>query len=387
MLVLDNMNVTRKCLVAKGLFVMRKNNALVCIGQQQSKSVNSVRSFFIFMVGAVTLLIAPLGADVQRSTDTIPIRCRAAFEDVIHNYFKDDDRLEMIVTPLAGGNSNDSFLIITNSRHYVLRVKDKDTSKKAMRRELFAMQEAANAGISPEVFYFSNDQKTMLMDYVKGGTATTAQTKEPENCIQIAHALRKAHAIKTNPHFEESATDTVAGVYAGIRHHQKIRPRLDEAMNLIHLHEKKLAKFDAAKVNIHGELNPRNLFITQNGIIFIDWEYTSWEDPFLDLSYVALFHDYSNEEELLLLDSYLQHPHTLAELERYFLTKKINFAELSVFFHYFALKLNLDNLALDETTPLKDWSYYMAAFAERQGEISSAQFFYDLARSALGYAE
>jgi thiamine kinase-like enzyme len=341
---------------------------------------------FIFLLVANVLLFSESLA-ANTPLPNLTHRNQEAINDVIDNYFKEISRDELVITSLLGGNSNDSFHITSKNNRYVLRVKDKDTSKEAMQRELFAMIEASKMGISPKVLYSSNESKTMLMDYIPENTATTSQTKEPINCALLAQTIKKAHTISKNPYFVESPTEIVEAVYAEIRDHQKITASLDEAMNLMYSYENELKKFNSMKVNIHGELNPRNIFITKEGIKLIDWEYTSWEDPFYDLSYIALFHDFDEKEEILLLDSYLQHPHTQEEFERYFLTKKNNFAQLSIFFHYFSLKLNPDKKELDDTTSIKDWSYYMTAFSERQGDISSAQFFYDIARCSLNSAK
>ena len=118
----------------------------------------------------------------------------------------------------------------------------------------------------------------------------------------------------------------------------------------------------AEKVSIHGELNPRNIFITEKDIFLINWEYTGFNDPFFDLSYVAIFHGYNEKEELLLLEHYLQHKPCPSELKRYYLTKQINLYDLCIFFHYFAIKLNPNNEKLDDMTPLKNWSDYTKHF-------------------------
>ncbi len=327
------------------------------------------------------------GVDATATLESLPTCCHESLNDVLSNYFPDVSRNEISITPLIGGHSNTCLKICTPTQCYVLRIKDKDASEKSLKRELFAMQEAANLGIAPQVFYVSPDNRAILMDFIEGDTATIAQMKLSENCARVADTLRKAHTIKKNPYFEEDSNETAANVYSAICENQKIRAQLDEALKLMWKYNEKLQKFNSCKVNIHGELNSRNIFITDKNVIFIDWEYTSWEDPFSDLSYLALRLDYDANQELLLLKSYLQHMPSADELERYYLTKKINFAQLCIFFHYFSLKFNQDNKDLDDRVPLKNWSYYMSLFSDQpDDEQSLAQFYYDLARCCLNYA-
>lgn len=308
-------------------------------------------------------------------------------DDVFLNYFDETLKTEATITELTGGNSNTSLLLKVKGKQYVLRIKDKDATIEWQQRELFAMQEAAKAGIAPQVLCFSKDYRAMLMDYIEGGTVTTAQTKQPENISKLAATVRKAHAIPKNPYFQESIIETAEKFYHEISQQVKNKKELSEALACMWELSDKIEKMNSEKVNIHGELNPRNIFITSQGVFFIDWEYTSWEDPFYDLSYIALFHGYDQKEEMLLLKAYLQKEPSTREVERYYLTKRSNFAQLSIIFHYFSLKSNRDSVVIDAKAPLQPWENYMAVFSEQEADIQWPQFFYDLARCCLQQAK
>jgi thiamine kinase-like enzyme len=346
-------------------------------------------TYFLFFIIQFLLLSTSLGATTPSSTfGMLSPYCQKLLNTTLDGYFKNIPKDEITITPLKGGHSNTCLKISTNSKSYVLRIKDEENPANALKSELFMMQKAANQGIAPQVFYYSDDYKAILIDFIEGGTSTISQNKRPENIVKIADAMRKVHNIPTNPYFEKDAIEILEDVYLAIRQELKIQPQLDRALKLMWKYYDKFKEYYSPKVNIHGELNPRNIFITDKQAIFIDWEYTSVDDPFYDLSYLAIRHDYSPDEEKFLLEAYLEESPYQSELERYYLVKKITFCQLCVFFHYFSLKFNTDKKDLDDTSPLKEWSYYMNLFSDEQdNESLLAQFYYDLARSCLKLAE
>lgn len=314
--------------------------------------------------------------------------CEHLIDEVINNYFVDIPRNEIAISHLTGGHSNTCLKITSNANTYVLRIKDKETSEMSLKRELYAMLEGANIGIAPPIRYVSKDLKAILMDYVGADTVMLKQAKEPENCAKIANTIRKAHTIPKNPYIEESINDTAMSVFLEIVNTPKINAQLNEAKELMWEYTKKLDTFESCNVNVHGELNSRNIFLTNNGAIFIDWEYTGWEDPFFDLSYLSLRLDYDANDEKLLLENYLQRTPSQRDLERYYLTKKIHLAQLCIYFNYFSLKFNPERKDLDDSIPQQNWTYYMTVFSDQKDdEEGLAQFYYDLAKICLNLAK
>lgn len=304
--------------------------------------------------------------------------------EVLENYFSDVSRDSVDIVPMIGGHSNTALKVKTATSDYVLRIRGKEVSGTSLKRELYAMESGMELGIAPKVYYVSADHRAVLMEYIPTDTLSWSDAKHPLNCIAIAHSIYKAHTTKRNPFVEETINETALGVYRAISDIPEIKAELNEAVALMEAYRIELEEIPATKVNIHGDLNPRNIFLTEAGAIFIDWEYAGWEDPFFDLSYCALRFDYIMSEEMLFLSSYLQRFPTEDELRRYFLTKKIHLSQFCIYFHYFSLKFNQEQVLSDPSSPLHDFSYYMRKFSTTDdSDDNLAQFYYDLARICL----
>ena len=321
------------------------------------------------------------GSDESKA---IPASCQPALKEVIDTYFKEYSIDQIDVNILPGGHSNTCLLITTRDTKYVLRIKKEKPSLRDLKRELFAMQEAESRFIAPHIYYVTGDCCAVLMEYIETNTLSLEQSRQPENIIKIAQALHTAHTIPPNPHFEVSGIATTQEVYQLICNEEQIKAPLNEAIALVHEYDEKLARMETYKVNIHGDLNPRNILLESDRAIFIDWEYTGWEDPFMDLSYLALRLDYNEQEEMLFLESYLQHIPSENEIERYYCAKKLNYAELTIYFFYFSLKWHQSGYSLDPNEPLQEWAYYVKEYMDKnESEISLAQYYYDMARCCL----
>lgn len=341
-----------------------------------------MRLLFCFF-WAFTLTSGSARSDQPFSSDV-----EGLVSDVITNYFTDMLREDIDIVPLLGGHSNLTLKIITPTADHVLRLKDKDTTPINLKRELHAMEAAVEQGVAPQIFYVSNDQRAVLMEYIKKDTLSYQEAHDPLNCIVIAQTISKIHSTPKNPFIEDTINETAIAVYNTIANIPEIHAELQDALALMERHTSELESLSTQKVNIHGELNPRNIFITEKGAVFIDWEYAGWEDPFFDLSYCALRLDYNTEEEMLFLESYLQRAPNPEELERYFLTKKIHLSQLCIYFHYFSLKFNNGQVLTNHSSPLNEISYYMEKFlAQQDSDDGLAQFYYDFAEVCLQLAK
>lgn len=308
-------------------------------------------------------------------------------EELIQTYFSSIPPESITITPLAGGlTAATNFRVEAAGKRYVCRLLDPTVPKNIRQRECYALQAAAIAGISPFVYRIFADEQAVLMELVDGKTVTIDEAKKPDNCIKIAKTLRIAHHIKKNPIPRENLREEKEVLFSDLSSRLNDDRGITIVMELFRRGSDALEKINASKVNIHGDLNPRNIFIKTDSALLIDWTDTNWEDPYYDLSLLSLFHAYSEVEEMLLLESYSQRPLTPVEDMRYRLAKMTNLAGLSFNCHFFVEEMLAKGRdRIDPTVSLKNWNTYMHRFAAN--EPLTAQFMYELAQVAYAQAQ
>jgi thiamine kinase-like enzyme len=293
------------------------------------------------------------------------------------------ERKDLNIKELKGGLSGTCiYKIESPNKSFVLRLHLVNELNSQDILELFSLVEASKLKISPNVYYVSANQKAVLMEFIDQPTLTLEVAKKPENIIKMASVLNIAHQITGHPLKSESL------ISKAIRCHEKVlsdnlgdKEHINKALEIIINAQNKLSTMSYTKVNVHGDLNPRNIFVVDNNILLIDWAETTLEDPFYDLSFFSLKLGYENHEENLLLTSYLGHVPTNDELKRFDLHKNIHQAFWSLTNLYLAnveLKKNLE-FQIDKEIPLKSWELYQKMCANCVEELN-AQYFYDLSR-------
>lgn len=313
---------------------------------------------------------------------TIPLICfEGALDETLSRCFPDVSKTEIKITELKGGFSQASlYKIEVANKIYVLRVLQCLEVNNQDELELFCMIEAAKKGISPQIIFVSPDRKTIVMEFVEGKTLTIEQANDPENIIRMAKSIHTAHQITEHEMEGLSLLSKAMQCFSIIL--QELAPK-DEIIQAYHLVEtltQKLSTFNISKVLIHGDLNPRNIFIKNSQVFLIDWAETTMEDPFYDLAYFSLKSSLSQKNERFLLQSYLQHSPSQEELIRFQLHKRIHHAFWSLTDLYLA-NLELEKhpeQQIDQNHPLQSWKSYQKSFADM--ENLSAQYFYDLSR-------
>lgn len=289
---------------------------------------------------------------------------------------------EIIIQPLSGGLSGTSmYKIDVQGKPYVLRIHQSDQLSLQDQREHHALLEAAKRKIAPHIVAISSNHKAIIMEFIEDKTIAIEQAKNPEVCEKIAEAMRQAHQMPDQEYSGETILSKAQRcackvLQDGLGDEEAI----NGALALVKKYRKELSHFTFCETNVHGDLNPRNIFFTDGRVLFIDWAESNREDPFYDLTYFSLKHDYNQVEELGLLKAYLKRLPTNSEVARFHLQKKIHQAFWSLTNLYLA-QAELDKhpeQQIDKKAKLNDWGSYQSAFAESH-ELS-AQYFYDLSR-------
>jgi aminoglycoside phosphotransferase (APT) family kinase protein len=305
-------------------------------------------------------------------------------EASLEQLFPEFPTTQLMISSLGGGYSQASNYKIENKggTDYVLRLYPLGPpAQEEIDREFYMMTKASQLGVAPHIHGITENRRAILAEFITEEKFSLEQIKQPAVLQKIGEALRLVHSIPRHSHPTISIRDKYEAIYQRL-------PSNDDAVDAISIIRDGIAQLHALgdfQKNIHGELHPRNVFVTEQNVLLIDWAETTWADPLYDLSYFVLLHDLSNVEEQTLLRCYLGHEPTAVEKKRYALTKKINLAGVCLVLNQL-LSTNQDvSQRVISPEQRKDWSYYVQLFSSEDKELSS-QFFHGWAITALEMA-
>ncbi len=273
---------------------------------------------------------------------------------------------EIVIKELKGGLSGTSiYKLDMDKKSYVLRI-----SSEVNPLELNLSLAASEMGIAPAIASVSSDQKLVLMEFIDHPTLNIQEGKS--NIPLLANTLRKVHALPES-NAGESLISKASRCHAYLMDYDWTPKRdMEIAFKLIQELDITLDTFDYEAVCLHGDLNPRNIFITNERVLLIDWAESCIGDPFSDLTYLSLKLNFDPIEERKLLEHYLKRPPSKIELARFHLHKRLHLAFWSLTDLYLAIQ---QNEKIDHSVSLKDFNYYQEVFAT--GSSLSSQYFYE----------
>lgn len=214
------------------------------------------------------------------------------------------DRPGLQVTPLGGGITNHNFRIDVDGESFVLRLVGDNTDLLGIDREVeyAANQAAAAVGVAPEVVFFLRPEGCLVTRFIEGRPIETAEIGKPEMIARVARALRTVHAL---PAVRGTFSPfRVVEHYADLARQHKVR--LPESFDRLHRHLNEiLAHLPAwSPCLCHNDLLNAN-FLDDGALRILDWEYAGMGDLFFDLANFSRNHDFSEAQDVLLLQAYL----------------------------------------------------------------------------------
>lgn len=342
-------------------------------------------AFFKKMFSLVTILmIAQFPLITAEPIDNeMSMWVKSQVQNALQAYFGVHDQADIQIKPLTGGLQATSLLLDVAGKSYVLRIIKESENSLKVQAELYAMQQAATAGVAPTIHWVGADGHAILMDYIAGGTLNIERGKRPEVIVKAAEAMRKVHALQKNPFRAVSLEEYVEKIYQKYAGETNNLISLESAIAIIREGASKIKSLGGNLANAHGDLSPRNIVVSDQALYFIDWSEGLYTEPFHDLAYYSILMDYNGNEDSFLLQSYLQRDPTANEKARFLIAKKMNFARLAMLAQCVGNTLSSeqeDRILLP--LPLKEWSYYASTLADSNDNLS-AQFYLEFAQVAF----
>ena len=223
-------------------------------------------------------------------------------EKLIHSLpiWKDD----IDITTIEGGITNQNFLVQEKSKKFFVRLGNDIPEHNVSRsNELMANKAAFEAGVSPAVVY--NSKGVLILDYIEGVTLSADGIKDKlESIIPL---LKKIHYEIPKKLYGQSL---IFWVFHVIKNYAKfLRDHKSSYSNLLPDLLSQSAKLEKNSspyeiVFGHNDLLPGNFLDDGSRLWVIDWEYAGFNTPLFDLGGLASNCDFSQKEEIYLLENY-----------------------------------------------------------------------------------
>jgi thiamine kinase-like enzyme len=214
-------------------------------------------------------------------------------------------RSDLKVTPLSGGITNSNYRVDLGGEAYVLRIAGANTELLGIHRdhEYTANLAAGQLGIAPEVVYFIQPEGYLVTRFISGRPVPPEEVRQPETIERVAEALKRVHSLPAIP--GEFWVPHIVTAYSQVARQYAVPfpenfpwllERLAEA-------ESALTSHPLAFHPCHNDLLNEN-FLFDGRLRILDWEYAGMGDPFFDLANLSVNHDFTDEQDRWLLESY-----------------------------------------------------------------------------------
>lgn len=218
------------------------------------------------------------------------------------------------------GLGSETYHVERDDQSFSLRIAARGSARSAFdaRWECRVRELAGSAGLAPDVLYADPAEGIMLARWIEGRSWSAAEAREPARVAEIAHLVRRIHALSPpRPARKVAPAEWIAryeDLHRGARRAaadcNALGPKVMRRLEA-------LARFPAAAVLCHSDLHPLNVVETPSALVALDWEYAHVTDPLWDLAGWACVNDFGVQPSGDLLRAYLGRPWEPAEWARF----------------------------------------------------------------------
>ncbi len=213
--------------------------------------------------------------------------------------------VEIVVTPLIGGITNQNYRVDIGTEALVLRIGGKGTHLLGIdrERECACTTLAAHVGVGAEVVRFFPSEDALVTRFITGTTISPEMAVQPAMLKRIVTAMHRYHAAPSFPG-TFSPFETVRTYHKlALEHGVTFPETLPQVFALMKGIEEALKDVQQIRP-CHNDLLASNFIDDGSAIRIIDWEYAGMGDLFFDLGNFAVNQELSAEQCKLLLTFY-----------------------------------------------------------------------------------
>jgi len=212
--------------------------------------------------------------------------------------------------PLAGGITNQNFVVEDRGRRYVVRVGSDILVHGVVRaNELAASRAAHLAGLSPGVVHA--EPGILVLDFIEGRTLTPEDVRNPANLERLIDMVQRCH--RDIPQFLRGSA-AMFWVFHVVRDYgHTLREGNSSHLAILPDLLARAARLEAAVGPIdvvfgHNDLLAANFIDDGQRLWLVDWEYAGFNSPLFDLGGLASNSEFSPEQAEQALSLYFDKP-------------------------------------------------------------------------------
>ena len=231
----------------------------------------------------------------------LPIGAQTPTRGTLGECFTSLDDLQ--ATKLSDGLSGSRNYKITskNDGDYVFRLLNLADSPEARRREIAAAKYAGENGVGPKIYFISDEDASILMEFVPGETLSSSRLRESGPFSAAIETLRNLHQSKGELPEGQGICKTIREQLNEAKRGEIPLPldAVDQALKKLETLEE--AFKDHPRVLCHADLHPLNMIMNHGHVQFIDWTCASLDSLFVDLGSFALLNQVQDPDQMLTL--------------------------------------------------------------------------------------
>ena len=231
--------------------------------------------------------------------------------DLLNKVFNGDAK---VVSPLVGGMMNQSYIIESKGKKYVLYISTEQANEMVDRPLEQANQKMIyDLGLTSKNIYFDTDKGIKINEYIEGKSLNNIDifdSKKVAALLKAMHTSGKLSRDNYNPFkrfvaYEDEANGFITERFEG---YEELRKAIFNNQDFLESNKLALCHNDAQKSNIVRDL--------QDNYYLIDFEFMGNNDPIYD---IATFGNNVVEEGYQVLCDYFDGNPTINEKKRYYL--------------------------------------------------------------------
>ena len=231
--------------------------------------------------------------------------------DVIKQIFGENAK---VVSPLVGGMMNQSYIISSNSKKYVLYIATEQANEMVDRElEKENQKIIADLGLTSRNLYFDTKTGTKANEYIEGDSLNKLDTFNAKKVAGLLKAMHESGKLSREDYrpferfiaYEKEAKSLSDISYEG---YEELHTLIFENRNFLEQQKMTICHNDAQKSNIVRDL--------QDNYYLIDFEFMGNNDPIYDIA--TFGNNIVQEGYDVLLEYYNGNP-TIEQKKRYFL--------------------------------------------------------------------